>query len=356
VAGRASARRSAGARAPEYVERISDQELIEAAIRGMIADLDPHSAFLDPRTFDEIRISTTGEYSGVGIEVALENGVVKVINPIEDTPAFAAGVLSGDRILAVDDVPVEHRQPQRHDRSHARPHRHAGEDHDRARSGSEADCSSPCRARPCRCTAFSSACSSRHRLREDHALQRDHHARSRSGARQAEEAQQRQVARPGARSAQQSGGVLEAAVGVSDVFLDGGLIVTANGRAPDAQFSMDAQPGDDLDGAPLIVLVNGGSASASEIVGGALQDHHRARLSAARLTARAQCRPSCAVRRSRHQAHHFTLLHAFRRFDPQARHQARRGGRRQKRRRRSRAARSTGLLEDSGTIRQSSAQ
>src|SRR5918994_3233844 len=90
----------------EYVENISDQELIEAAIRGLIADLDPHSAFLDAEQFDEIRISTTGEYSGVGIEVALENGVVKVITPIEDTPAFRAGVLAGDRILAVDDVPV----------------------------------------------------------------------------------------------------------------------------------------------------------------------------------------------------------------------------------------------------------
>src|SRR5678816_2397515 len=91
----------------EYVERISDQELIEAAIRGLIADLDPHSAFLDPEQFDEIRISTTGEYSGVGIEVALENGAVKVVNPIQDTPAYRAGVLAGDRILAVDDVPVD---------------------------------------------------------------------------------------------------------------------------------------------------------------------------------------------------------------------------------------------------------
>ncbi|HEY6984786.1 MAG TPA: PDZ domain-containing protein, partial [Rhodanobacteraceae bacterium] len=91
----------------EYVEQISDQELIEAAIRGMMADLDPHSAYLDSEQFDEIRISTTGEYSGVGIEVALEDGVVKVVNPIEDTPAYKAGVLAGDRILAVDDVPVD---------------------------------------------------------------------------------------------------------------------------------------------------------------------------------------------------------------------------------------------------------
>src|SRR5690606_21722531 len=90
----------------EYVEQISDQELIEAAIRGMISDLDAHSAFLDPQEFDEIRISTTGEYSGVGIEVALENGVVKVVNPIEGTPAQKAGVLAGDTILAVDGVPV----------------------------------------------------------------------------------------------------------------------------------------------------------------------------------------------------------------------------------------------------------
>src|SRR5687768_17157665 len=91
----------------EYVDDVTDQELIEAAIRGMISDLDAHSAFLDPQEFDEIRISTTGEYSGVGIEVSLENGLVKVVTPISGTPAERAGVLAGDTILAVDDVPVD---------------------------------------------------------------------------------------------------------------------------------------------------------------------------------------------------------------------------------------------------------
>lgn len=91
----------------EYVDDVSDQALIEAAIRGMVSDLDPHSAYLGPAEFDEIRISTSGEYSGVGIEVALENGAVKVIAPIEGSPAERAGVLPGDTIVAVDDVPVE---------------------------------------------------------------------------------------------------------------------------------------------------------------------------------------------------------------------------------------------------------
>src|SRR5690349_3145679 len=90
----------------EYVDAVPDKELIEAAIRGMIGDLDAHSAFLDAEEFDELRVSTTGEYSGVGIEVALENGVVKVVAPMDGTPAQKAGVLAGDTILAVDDVPV----------------------------------------------------------------------------------------------------------------------------------------------------------------------------------------------------------------------------------------------------------
>ena len=262
----------------EYVERISDQELIEAAIRGMIADLDPHSAFLDPEQFDEIRISTTGEYSGVGIEVALENGVVKVVNPIEDTPAFRAGVLAGDRILAVDDVPVD--AENLNDTI----------DRMRGRVGTPVKISiargpDP---KPMEFTLARAAVqvhSVTQNLLEPALgyVKISHFSETTTPDLERAIAKLKKTSGGALRGLvldlrNNPGGVLEAAVDVSDVFLDGGLIVTANGRAPDAQFSMDAQPGDDLNGAPLIVLVNGGSASASEIVAGALQDHHRARL------------------------------------------------------------------------------
>jgi carboxyl-terminal processing protease len=262
----------------EYVERISDQELIEAAIRGLIADLDPHSAFLDPEQFDEIRISTTGEYSGVGIEVALENGVVKVVNPIADTPAYKAGVLAGDRILAVDDVPVDVQNLN------------DTIDRMRGRIGTPVKITiargpdpKPMEFTLARASVQVHSVS--HELLEPGLgyVKISHFSETTTPDLERALATLKKRSGGALRGLvldlrNNPGGVLEAAVGVSDVFLEDGVIVTASGRAPDAKFEMDAKPGDVLNGAPVVVLVNGGSASASEIVAGALQDHHRAQL------------------------------------------------------------------------------
>ena len=260
----------------EYVDKVSDDKLMESAIRGLVADLDPHSAYLDPSEFNEIRISTTGEYSGVGIEVALENGAVHVVTPIEDGPAARAGVLAGDTIVAIDDVPVD-----------------AGKlddsiDRMRGKAGSTvkmtiARADTP---KPLQFTLARAAV-------QVHSVKKEMLEPGFGYVRitQFSETTTPDLIKAIAALKKQNkdplrglvldlrnnpGGVLEAAVGVSDAFLSDGIIVTANGRAPDARFEMDAQPGDEIDGAPLIVLVNGGSASASEIVAGALKDHHRA--------------------------------------------------------------------------------
>jgi carboxyl-terminal processing protease len=262
----------------EYVENISDEELIEAAIRGMIADLDAHSAFLDPQEFDEIRISTTGEYSGVGIEVSLENGLVKVVTPISGTPAERAGVLAGDTILAVDDVPVD--LDNLNDTI----------DRMRGKAGTEvkisiarADQKDPLEF------MLSRASVQVHSVREQLLEGGVGYVRISHFSETTTQDLERSLATLKKKNSaplsglvldlrNNPGGVLEAAVGVSDVFLEDGVIVTANGRAADARFEMDARPGDALEGAPIVLLVNGSSASASEIVAGALQDHHRATL------------------------------------------------------------------------------
>lgn len=262
----------------EYVEARSDQELMEAAIRGMIADLDPYSAYLDPGQFEEIRIGTSGEYSGVGIEVMLENNRVKVVAPIEDTPAARAGVQAGDTILAVDGIPVK--TDDLNDTI----------DRMRGRIGTQVKImvarqplNEPLEFTLSRASVQVRSVSSELPEPDLGYVKISHFSETTTP--DLEQVLSKLRKRNGRALhglvldlRDNPGGVLEAAVSVSDVFLEAGLIVSADGRTADARFEALAGPGDALEGAPVVVLVNGGSASASEIVAGALKDHGRARL------------------------------------------------------------------------------
>jgi carboxyl-terminal processing protease len=260
----------------DYVDNISDEELINAAIRGLVADLDPHSAFLDRAQFEDIRSSTTGAYSGVGIEVAADNGMVRVVTPMEGGPAARAGVLAGDRILAVDDIAVD---PDK-----------LGDTIERMR-GKPGSTVKLTLARPPESTPLDFALVRAkvqvssvkfHVIEPDVGYVRITHF---------SETTQADLERAVTALKQENGrtlgglvldlrnnpgGLLEAGVAVADAFLNEGVIVTADGRARDARFEMKAEQGDLIDGAPLAILVNGNSASASEIVAGALHDHKRA--------------------------------------------------------------------------------
>ena len=260
----------------DYVDDVTDRQLIEAAIRGLVGDLDPHSSFLDAEELDEIRISTAGEYSGVGIEVALENGTVNVITPIEGGPAALAGVLAGDTILAVDEIPVSiDNLDDTIDRMRGKP-------------GSKVKIT-VARAEMQQPLEFTLARANVqvHSVKQSMLepgigyVKISHFSETTTPDLEKALAELKRGNAGELRGLvldlrDNPGGLLEAAIGVSDAFLDSGTIVTANGRAADARFEMDAQPGDELNGAPLIVLVNGASASASEIVAGALKDHQRA--------------------------------------------------------------------------------
>ena len=261
----------------EYVDDVDDHALMEKAVRGMVAALDPHSAYLDNEEFNEIRLSTMGSYPGVGIEVIAANGVVRVLKPIEGSPAREAGILAGDAIVRIDGTEigadlagalarmrgssgsVVHLSIRRDGTPgilEFAVHRAQVEVHSVAWRTLEPGYGYV------RITTFSET------TPEDLksailALKRDNQAGIRGLILDLRN---------------NPGGVLESGVAVADDFLDAGVIVTADGRTPDARFQMDATPGDLIDGAPLVVLVNAGSASASEIVAGALKDHGRALL------------------------------------------------------------------------------
>jgi carboxyl-terminal processing protease len=261
----------------EYVDDVDDHALMDKAIRGMVAALDPHSAFLDTDEFEEIRLSTMGSYPGVGIEVVAEDSAVKILRPIEGSPADQAGLLPGDQIVRIDDQDIGADLAGAIARMRGssgslvkltvlRPSNGQTLDFSLRRAKVEVHSVAQQSLEPgygyLRITGFSETTADdvNHAVAR---LKRDN---------------------PGGIKGlvldlrNNPGGVLEAGVAVADAFLNEGVIVTADGRTPDARFRMDATPGDVIDGAPLVVLVNGGSASASEIVAGALKDHGRAEL------------------------------------------------------------------------------
>ena len=266
----------------EYVEPVPDSAFDEAAVKGVVANLDPHSAFLDAQAYDEMRATTTGSYTGVGIEVSAEDGRVIVVTPIDGSPAARAGVRAGDVVLAVDDRPVT---PDRLEDTIARMRGIAGTQVRLAvgRSGEPEPLLFTLERGEVHVHTVRAAA-----LPGDYGYVRisqfsdstpDDLVAALAG-----------LLQDGPQAAQHPlrglvldlrgnpGGVLESAVSVADAFLDSGLIVRADGRTPEARFEMSATRGDALDGRPIVVLVDGGSASGSEIVAGALRDHGRATL------------------------------------------------------------------------------
>ena len=266
----------------EYVEPIDDRQLIEGAVRGLVTELDPHSQFLDSAQYEEIRINTSGNYSGVGLEVNMDDERVTVVAPIEGSPAALAGIRPGDEILSIDEFAVNH-----------------GNVNEtvglmRGRAGTEvritvARAGEPA---PIDFTLVRSHVMVRsvraNLLEPDYGYLRITHFSETTYADMRESLEELAEQNEGPLVGllldlrNNPGGVLDAAVEVSDAFLDSGTIVSANGRAVDASFRHEASSGDLLNGAKILVLVNEGSASASEIVAGALQDNNRALIAGTR--------------------------------------------------------------------------
>jgi carboxyl-terminal processing protease len=260
----------------DYVEKPEDAKLIEAAINGMLTALDPHSAYLNPKHFRDMQVQTRGEFGGLGIEVTMENGVVKVVSPIEDTPASRAGLMSGDLITHLDKEQIlgltlqeaveKMRGPVNspitltivrkgvddpfdvkvvRDVIHINPVKYNVEGDDIGYI---------------RITTFNE--------------------QTTANLQKAIDDLKKQIG-PKLKGyvvdlRNNPGGLLDQAISVSDTFLDQGAIVLTRGRNLEETQRSNARPGDLADGKQLVVLINGGSASASEIVAGALQDHHRA--------------------------------------------------------------------------------
>ncbi|MDD5579944.1 MAG: S41 family peptidase [Methylobacter sp.] len=260
----------------DYVEPVSDKKLLEDAIRGMLSGLDPHSAYLVAEEYQELKEGTTGQFGGLGIEVTMENGFIKVVSPIDDTPAQRAGIKAGDLIVRLDDKPVKGMTLADAVKMMR------GEPGSKilltvVREGEEA----PLKLTITRDVIKVKSVKSRV-LEKNYGYVRI--SSFQSGTGESLKAALAELKKQNGGNLKglildlrnNPGGVLNAAVEVSDAFLKSGLIVYTEGRIENSEMRFNAAPDDLIDGAPMVVLINAGSASASEIVAGALQDHKRA--------------------------------------------------------------------------------
>lgn len=258
----------------EYVEPIGDAELLESAIRGMVSDLDPHSEYLDANEYRDIRISTTGSYTGVGIEVAKIDDAIRVISPIAGSPAARSGIRSGDELIAVNGNALE---SGRLKDALAMLHGQIGSEITISVLRDDQMIDHAMRRQVIRVASVH-----KEFLGPSYGYVRVNQFSENTAQELVRAVDDLQEAHGGMLDGMvldlrnNPGGVLDSAVEVSDLFLDSGVIVTADGRSLQARFTRSARRGDILDGAAMVVLVNSGSASASEIVAGALQDHNRA--------------------------------------------------------------------------------
>ncbi|MGH8494466.1 MAG: S41 family peptidase [Moraxellaceae bacterium] len=258
-----------------YVEPVDDRTLFENAIRGMLTSLDPHSAYLDKKDFEDLQTSTTGEFDGIGLDVGLEDGVVRVVSPIDDTPAAKAGIKTGDYIIKIDGKSVQGmsladaigmmrgkagtklkltvvtRGEDPRDLDVVRARIEVSSVKSRVLDGGIV---------AMRISQFQTH-TGRDLRREIEKLKAD---------------EKRPVTGLVLDLRNNPGGVLDGAIAVSDIFLESGMIVSTRGRDAGSEQKFMAAPGELLPAVPVVVLVNGGTASASEIVAGALQDNHRA--------------------------------------------------------------------------------
>ena len=259
-----------------YVEEVSDTELLNNAIAGLLLELDPHSVYLDTEHYSDLQESATGEYGGLGLEVGGERGLIKVISPIDDTPAAKAGIEAGDLIVEMNDAPVRGMGLQK------------AIDKLRGEKGTSIKLTvyregqdGPLEFEVVRDTIQISSVRSRF-LEPGYGYVRVSQFQRSSGSDfianvEALKADNKQILKGLVLDLRNNpGGLVPASIEMAGALIDGDTVVYTEGRLPSANHSFEAEVGDILDGVPVVVLINGGSASASEIVAGALQDRQRA--------------------------------------------------------------------------------